>query len=201
MYKLYYMPGACSLATQVVLRELGQEFEIFDKNKLPDFTEINPTGAVPALVENDQVLTEGAAILLHLLDKHQNQMLPQSGQGRQKAIEDIMFANATMHPAYSKLFFLSGNMEDSETKAKALDAVAQNITRLWGLVELKLGENKFLGGENPSAADVLLAVYSTWGAYFDVNIEIGPKTRKMIDAITSMPSFIDSVQAEQSSAA
>ena len=42
------------------------------------------------------MLREGVAILLHLLNKHENSMLPTSGAPRQQAIQDIMFANATM---------------------------------------------------------------------------------------------------------
>ena len=70
MYTLYYSQGACSIATQVVLRELDQTVNIIDVKKLENFKEINPVGAVPALIDGENTLTEGGAIMLYLLDKH-----------------------------------------------------------------------------------------------------------------------------------
>jgi glutathione S-transferase len=76
--KLFYTPGACSLSPHIVLRELGLTFalEAVDlKTKKTesgaDFTVINPKGYVPALqLEDGEVLTEGAAIVQYLADKH-----------------------------------------------------------------------------------------------------------------------------------
>jgi glutathione S-transferase len=105
MYTLYYLPGACSLATQVVLHELNQPVELVDIQQLSNFTDINPVGKVPVLIDGDGTLLEGAAILLHLFSKHESPMMPASGASRAKAIEDILFANATMHPAYGRFFY------------------------------------------------------------------------------------------------
>ena len=76
--KLFYTPGACSLSPHIILRELGLPFalEAVDlKTKKTetgaDFTAINPKGYVPALqLEDGEVLTEGAAIVQYLADKH-----------------------------------------------------------------------------------------------------------------------------------
>ena len=95
MYTLYYFPDACSLATQVVLNELDQAVEIIDVQQVDDFKAINPGGTVPVLMDNGKTLREGAAVILYLLDKHQNTLLPVAGMPREKAIQDIMFANAT----------------------------------------------------------------------------------------------------------
>jgi len=74
--KLYYAPGACSMAAHIVLRELGYRFDL-ERVDLrqgrtangTDYSAVNPTGYVPALVLNDgQVLTEVAAILQYLAD-------------------------------------------------------------------------------------------------------------------------------------
>ena len=46
MYKLYYLPGACSLAIQVVLHELNQPVAIVNKNTIENFNSINPVGVV-----------------------------------------------------------------------------------------------------------------------------------------------------------
>jgi glutathione S-transferase len=201
MYTLYYSQGACSVATQVVLRELDQDVNLIDVKGLENFKEINPIGAVPALIDGENTLREGGAIMLYLLDKHSSPMLPSYGVARQKAIQDIMFANATMHPAYGRLFFLASNISDEASKNMALNSAAKIINDLWKVVESELVTEPFLGGNSPSAADIMLAVYSTWGAYFPVDITFGEKTTAMLDAVKKMPNFRKTIEAEQAESA
>jgi glutathione S-transferase len=195
MYTLYYSQGACSVATQVVLRELGQEIHLIDVNKLTDFKTINPVASVPVLVDGDKTLTEGAAIMLYLLSKHKSSLFPDNN--RQQAIQDIMFANATMHPAYSKLFFIEKNISDEKAKKEAFNKAAEIINTLWQVVESQLTNKRFLGGDTHSAADVMLSVYSRWGAYFPVDVTFGHNTLKMLNAVKAMPNFIKTDQAEE----
>lgn len=197
MYTLYYLPGACSLATQVVLHQLDQAVELIDKQKVSDFSAINPTGMVPVLVDQGKTLNEGAAVMLYLLNKHPNAMLPTTGVAREQAIQNIMFANATMHPAYGRLFFIAQHMADGQAKQSAFESAAQAITSLWQVVEQKLATQTFLGGDQPSAADIMLTVYSRWGGSFPVAIPLGPNSQKMVDAVQAMPNFQRSVAAEQ----
>ena len=76
--KLYYAPGACSLAPHIILEEGGFTYdsEAIDLRGSrmtisgKDFSEINPKGYVPVLVLDDgQVLTEGPAINQYLADR------------------------------------------------------------------------------------------------------------------------------------
>src|SRR3546814_20605828 len=68
--KLYYMPGACSLASHITLRATGAAFDldkVDGKQKRTardaDFTAINPKGYVPVLeLDDGEVQTEGADI-------------------------------------------------------------------------------------------------------------------------------------------
>lgn len=69
--KLFYKPGACSLASHITLRESGKDFTLdgvdLMKKRLEngdDFFAINPKGRVPALLLDDgTLLTEGVAIM------------------------------------------------------------------------------------------------------------------------------------------
>lgn len=201
MYTLYYSQGACSVATHVVLRELEQEMNLIDVRQLDDFKTITPVGAVPILIDGNKTLTEGAAIMLYLLNKHQSSLFPKNETARQQAIQDIMFANATMHPAYGRLFFLEKNVSDEKIKQEILNTAAENINQLWQVVETQLTHKRFLGGDNPSAADIMLTVYSGWSAYFPVDIIFGEKTRKMLTAVQVMPNFIKAVETEHAMSA
>lgn len=197
MYTLYYSQGTCSIATQVVLRELNQSVNIIDAKQFENFKEINLVGTVPVLFDDKLMLTEGGAIMLYLLDKHSSPMLPVDGIARQKAVQDIMFANATVHPAYGRLFFIEANISDETSKNIAFNSAAKLINDLWNVVESELTSKPFLGGNSPSAADIMLTVYSTWSVYFPVDITFGEKTMAMLDAVQKMPSFQKTLEAEQ----
>ncbi|OOF21900.1 glutathione S-transferase [Salinivibrio proteolyticus] len=197
MYTLYYLPGACSLATQVILRELDQPFELINKMTVGSISEVNPANSVPTLLHNESVLTEGAAIMWHLLNTYPSPFMPTDTNNQQKALTDIMFANATMHPAYGRLFFLNQHATESEPLFPLFSAAAQEISRLWHIVELRLQSQPYLGGDEVSAADIMLTVYAQWGALFPVDIQLGPNTQAMLARVQSRPSFIASVNAEQ----
>ena len=200
MYTLYYVNGACSLATQIVLHELGEPVEIIEKSQVKNFAEINPVGTVPVLVDGEKILTEGAAVMIYLLDKHNSSMLPNNDQdstARTQAIQNIMFANATMHPAYARLFFIAQNISDQNAQAEAFKAATDSISALWKVVEDQLQDKSYLGGSQPSVADILLSVYSRWGEFFPVDIVIGDKVKEMTRAVINRPSFQRALAEEQ----
>lgn len=199
MYTLHFLPSACSLATQVILRELNQAVTLKEKAAHENFTLLNPVNAVPVLEDGNTVLREGAGIILYLLDKHQNTMMPEAAvapAARLTAIENILFANATMHPAYGRLFFIAEHLADGPEKDKAFLAASNAINHLWSVVEQKLDNleggaayGPFLGGAKVSAADILLTVYSRWGQFFPVEINIPAKAQAMVDTVLAMDNF------------
>lgn len=197
MYTLYFIPGACSLATQAILNELGQENTLVHKLDADHFEILNPVGTVPVLVDGDKVLNEGVAIILHLLNKHNNNLISGSGETRHRAIENMMFANATMHPAYGRLFFAQSDVEDAAARQQVFDSAAIAINKLWQVVEAKLEHTPYLGGKDISPADILLAVYSRWGDSFPVDIVLGPNSRRMVDAVLKRDSMQRAIQREQ----
>lgn len=198
MYQLYTHPDACSLATHTLLNLLDVPFTLHFRDNVQDFTEINPTNMVPVLQQDHLFMKEGAAIILSLLSTHNNNLLPASGLVRQQRIEQLMFANATMHPAYGRLFFASAHLQ-GEVLQLFLNAVADDINLNWQQIESQLVNGHFLGGDSMSAADILLAVYSRWGQHFPVDIIIGPRSKKMIElVINSAPFQLALKQQEES---
>lgn len=75
--KLFYKPGACSLASHIALRESGLDFTLqsvdLAQKRLEngeDYLLINPKGQVPALLLDDDILlTEGVAIMQYIADR------------------------------------------------------------------------------------------------------------------------------------
>lgn len=209
MYTLYGMTGSCSMAVHAVLHELNQPVNYVDvrvpegQPRPAEFLKINPRGNVPVLVEEDGfVMREGGAILSYLLDKHNSPMLPKSGQARARALEWLMFANATLHPAYARVFFLSGAVKDAAAKEAALAVAFARINALWAEVEAELANQPFICGEAVSAADILLAVIANWGrgnhhGGIAEAVTFGPNLKRMLGAVSRRPAFAKTLAEEK----
>ncbi len=196
MYKLYYMPGACSLAIHALLNELKQDVQIIDRSKAQDFERLESRGMIPVLVDNGQVIREGAAIILYLLEKHKNQMLPEGGLEKTRFIEWLMFANATLHPAYGRLFFIGKTLPDGPAKEQALNAASLIISSLWESVDKQLQQSAFVCGSRLTVVDMMLAVYASWGEYVPVDIIISDRVRAVIAAARAHPAYVKAVNDE-----
>ncbi|MBF7682548.1 glutathione S-transferase N-terminal domain-containing protein, partial [Acinetobacter sp. B5B] len=94
--KLYYTPGACSLAVHIILNELHLDYDLekvdiktHQTETGQDFFKINPKGAVPTLeLSKDVFLTEIVAILPFLAELDPNkQMIPNMGLERARVLE------------------------------------------------------------------------------------------------------------------
>lgn len=203
MYTLYYSPGACSLAVHTVLNELNVPFELASaslperKNRDPEFLKLNPRGQVPVLVEDGNVFLEGGAILIYLLDKHNSPLLPKEADARAKAIEWLLFCNSTLHPAYSRSFFLAKTVKDAALKEELLLISSKAISTLWETVEAQLSREPYLAGKECTVADILLTVIANWSLSFpQAPITLGERVTQHLKKISTRPSFIKAMERE-----
>src|SRR5687768_7892659 len=97
--KLYYSPGACSLAPHIVAREAGIDItleKVDTKAKRTesgrDYLEINPKGYVPAIeLDNGDVLTEGPVISQFLADrKPEAALVPAIGSVERYRLQEVL---------------------------------------------------------------------------------------------------------------
>ena len=108
MPTLYFTPGACSLATHIVLEEGGEPYEAKVVNlaqgeqRTEAYLKINPQGRVPVLVLDDgTVVTENTAILPYLGRRYG--LWPKDEAGALKAMSMIGLFTASVHPAFSHI--------------------------------------------------------------------------------------------------
>jgi glutathione S-transferase len=173
--KLYYSPGACSLADHIVLEWIGNPYEAVkvtrEDRKTPEFLAINPAGAVPALEHDGWVLTQNAAILNYLADTH-----PQSGLGgdgspkhRAEVNKWLAFANSDVHPAFHPIFGSTSYLEDETTIDKTKDAARAKVRSLFERADTHLQSREWLA-ESRSIADPYLYVTYRWARAMGVDI-------------------------------
>lgn len=167
--KLYYSPGACSLASRIIIHEAGLD-ATFDKVDLKakvtehgdDFSEINPNGCVPTLILDDgDRVTENIAVLSLLADRH-----PEFGVdthlGRTRLLEMLSFLSTELHIAF-KPFYHSKEEEElaraSEQVARRLDLLAEHVREL------------YLFGPRFTVADAYLFAMLRWAVAFGVPMQ------------------------------
>ena len=166
--RLYFTPGACSLADHIALHEAGLEFEheavdlrTHQTAGGDDYYTINPKGYVPALrLDSGEVLTENIAILDWIA--HQAPALKPDGPlGHTHLLEALAFISTEVHKSF-KPFFAGGSDGD---KAQASATIGK---RLQYLADTMTGD--FVLGSAPSVADAYLFVMLTWADKFGVAI-------------------------------
>lgn len=164
--KLYYSPGACSLASHILLNEINVDFDLVrvdlkthKTEKGADYYEINPKGYVPALEINPGlILTENVAVLPFIAQHDPKQdLIPPSGLGRAKVLEWLGYLNSELHDAYA-VFFGPALTEEERARGYA------EIDKILKYIENYLQESEFdyLVNDRFGPADAYLFVITNW---------------------------------------
>lgn len=192
MYTIYTIPGSCSSGVVILLEKLQVEYTAVRREDVPNYSDFVPTNQVPALKTPDgQIITEGAAIALYLLEKHNSDMLPVELSQKAEFFRWLMFDYATLHPAYGKMFAIQYRVEmDQLEKNKVLSQLATSISGLWAILDRELEKKKYICGDQPTIVDYLATIYSGWGNNFpDIKITLGKNVERLIDEVSALPEF------------
>lgn len=173
--KLYTKPGACSTAVHIDLCWTGQpfEFQVVDADymKSAEFRALNPSGAVPVLVDGDFVLTQNAAIVGYVADSFPQAGLAGDGSARQRAeaARWLAFVNSDLHPAFKPIFG-PGNYIEDPAQHDALKAAARKRVRsLFEVADRQLAGREWLAGFR-SYADPYLYITARWADRVGVDL-------------------------------
>lgn len=197
--KLFYKPGACSMASHIVLREIGGKFETEEVDTSlgktasgGDYQTINPKGYVPALQFADgEVLTEGPAILQHLADSDGGQSLthPIGSVERAHMLSHLTFVSSELHKAFNPLF-------RSGTSDAEADAARVEVARKFDVIEAELQENQLFLTSKFTIADAYLFVVANWANFQNIALGGWPKLEAYIGGIANRPSVQRVMKAE-----
>ena len=170
-FRLYYHPRACSLAPHIVLEELGVPYErqLVDlrtkQNRDSEYLALNPTGAIPALVIDGEILTETQAILTYLGDLNPElNLLPRPGDLlRYRAHEWMNFLSSSVHVYVRSLFRAAAYAGDDEAVQEGVRKQGViNLAKATAIVEQRLEGRSFTLGDHFSVADTYLFVLYLW---------------------------------------
>ena len=172
--KLFYKPGACSLASHITLRESGKDFTLdgvdLMKKRLEngdDFFAVNTKGQVPALLLDDgTLLTEGVAIMQYLADSVPDRQLlaPVSSISRYKTLEWLNYIATELHKGFTPLFRPDTPEEYKPTVRALLEKKMQ-------YVDHSLKEGQWICGSRFTIADAYLFTVLRWAYAVKLNMD------------------------------
>ena len=198
--KLYYKPGACSLASHIIMKEIGHDFEIESvdtDNQITEsgenFSKINPKGYVPALrLDDGKILTEGAAVLQYLADQNPEAGLaPKPGTlERARLQEHLNYTSTELHKAFGP-FFSSSATDEEKQSAK------QNVGRKMDHFESIFDDGRnYLLGDNFSIADAYFFVVSSWAIPTGIGLDKWPRIAAFSKRVADRIRVQDAMHAE-----
>ncbi|HAU4331524.1 glutathione transferase GstA [Citrobacter freundii] len=197
--KLFYKPGACSLASHITLRESGKDFTLdgvdLMKKRLEngdDFFAVNPKGQVPALLLDDgTLLTEGVAIMQYLADSVPDRQLlaPTSSLSRYKTIEWLNFIATELHKGFTPLFRPDTPEEYKPTVRALLEKKMQYVNE-------SLKDNPWICGQRFSIADAYLFTVLRWAYAVKLNMEGFSHIEAYMARMAERPAVTAALKAE-----
>jgi glutathione S-transferase len=197
--KLYYFSGACSLASNIALREAGLEFELVKVDHRTrrtadglDFSEVNAKRYVPALrLDNGEVLTENIAVLLYIADRNPaSQLAPAAGTlERYRLLEWLAFISSEVHKNFSPL---SSDEAPEDAKKYARKVLGVRLDYL----NRAIGERAFLTGEPFTVADAYLFTVLRWGRYVHVDLGPWPQLQRYAERVGGRPQVLEALKSE-----
>jgi glutathione S-transferase len=186
--KLYYNPQSRAAIAKWMLDECGADYEIvpidFTKreHKTPEFLKINPAGKLPALVDGDAKIFEGAAICLYLAEKFpEAKLAPKIGAPeRGRYLSLMVYSTSQLEPAMGDALLGATHLAqrgwtDFET--------ARNV------IEGELGDGPYLFGDWFTAADVMIGSMFIWRRMFGGQPD-RPKLEAYVDRLLARPSAL-----------
>lgn len=208
MITLFGIPGTATTAPHMVLEELGTLYDFVLVERTddgvptapPGYLEMSPFGKVPVLKHNELVLTESAAICLHLADAFpDHDLIPKVGTPeRAEATRWLMFLTNTVQSAFLRFFYPARHTTDPNGADVVQAAAVIELTTLRDETAKQLGSGPFLLGSTFTVADIYLAMLSSWGTELEgaAGWWANPSLAAHYDAVLARPGCRKAVEDE-----
>ena len=199
--KLYYFPGACSLACHIALRETGAKFDIEKVDMKAKKTEagsdylgVNAKGYVPTLqLDNGEKLTEAQVILQYIADqKPAAKLLPAAGaMERYRVLEWLNFVAAEIHKGHTPLFRHGEKLPDASKQP-----FKDDLEMRFAWLAKHLENRQYLMGDQFTIADIYLFTVLNWPRYVGLDIGKWPALTAYQKRIGARPAVQAALVAE-----
>jgi GST-like protein len=203
MIELYTWPTPNGHKVHIMLEETGLPYNVHpidigagDQFK-PEFLKISPNNKMPAIVDTEgpdgkpMALAESGAILFYLATKT-GRFLPQGIRERWQVMQWVMFQMGHIGPMLGQAHhFLQYAPEKIEY---AMNRYRNEANRLYGVVERRLKESKFLACDEYTIADMACMPWMRAPERQGVDIEQYPRVKRWRDDLLARPAVQRAVQ-------
>jgi len=172
VHTLYGYKGSGSAAVEIALAMASIPYELIEAASwVPESANDalkahNPLGQIPTLLLPDgTVLTESAAILMHLgLTYPESKLLPSSPSQRARVLRGLVYIAANCYAAIGVIDFPErwNALPDEVVNERVKAGATARLHEYWSLFADQFDANPYLGGEQPNALDILAVVVSKW---------------------------------------
>ena len=197
--KLYYAPGACSLAPHIVAREAGLKFDLDQLDWATmktasgeEFLKVNPKGYVPALrLDDGNVFTESGVLIQYLADQNPAAgLIPAAGtMERYRVMEAINFISTELHKGFGPLWN-KANSPDVHAAAK------KQLAKRFDYLETVFTQQPFLTGNHFTVADAYLFTILNWTNFHAIDVAPWPKVKDFMSRVAARPKVQEALKAE-----
>jgi glutathione S-transferase len=170
MYTLYYSPGTASMVVHLALLEIGAPYrlELVDvhasQQRDPAYLELNPQGTVPTLVVDGKPLSESAALLMVLAERHPDARLaPAAGSAERDLWHQwIVYLSNTLAATF-RFWFYPADLGAPEHPPQVREALRRKIESAWDRTEAQVAAGgPYLIGREFSGADLYVTMLMRW---------------------------------------
>src|ERR1700760_3102765 len=183
MYKLYYAPGTCALASHIALEEAGADYSATrldfkaNQQQSPDYLKINPKGRVPALVTDKGIITENPAILAYIAQSFpQAKLAPTNDPFAFAQVQSFnSYLCATVHVAHAHKMRGSRWANEESSFADMKRKIPETMGASFALIEHKMLRGPWVMGEQYTICGPYLYTIATWLEGDGVDIAKLPK--------------------------
>ena len=195
--KLYYSPGACSLAPHIAMREAGIPVELSKVDLKAkqyeggDYKQVNDKGYVPAIATDAGVLTEAPVILQYIADQKPDAGLaPKAGSMERYRLQEwLNFITSEMHKGMGNFF--NPALTDEWRKA-----VTDRLGIRMDWLARQLEGKQYLMGDKFSVADAYLFTILNWAAPSKFDMSKWPAITDYHKRVGSRPKVQEALKAE-----
>jgi glutathione S-transferase len=202
---LYGSPGSASLAPHILLKEAGAEYDFVVPVRdgpdagPPQFLAASPHRRVPAMIDGPLLLTESAAICMHLADRY-----PAAGLGPGPGDPErgvwyrwLVYLCNTVQPALYQHIYPERFVTDPAHAEAAKASADTRLGGLWDWIDSELADREYLVGERFSAPDAYLWMLGRWSRHQDNPAFTRPNVRAFWDRMLERPSLLAVIADEE----
>jgi GST-like protein len=201
MLDLYFWPTPNGKKVTILLEELGVPYTIKPVNIMrgdqftPEFLKISPNNRMPALVDTEAkdgplAIFESGAIMMYVAEKF-GRFYPQEIAKKYDIIQWVMWQMGNQGPKFGEQghFFRAAQNPDNGDLTYANTRFANEVHRLYGVMELGLHNKRYLAADEYTIADMICYPWAAGWKLRKIDLTEFPNVKRWMEELEARPAL------------